>query len=545
MTTPLASKDRSAQLQRLSSERFDLLVIGGGITGAGVAREAALRGLSVALIDGEDFAAGTSSRSTKLIHGGLRYLAMGDFALVREAARERKAVYAMAPHLAEPRWMMLPVASRPALWKYRTGVALYERLGAVAPQDRHQIWGEAELEAEEPRLNRKAFPLACAYREYLTDDARLVLAVLRAAAESGAALANYVKAEKLLWTAQGGRVNGAEVACALTGERFPIRARAVVNAAGPWVEQLAAEDPAPTKKALHLSKGVHIVLPRKALPVQHLSFLETQDKRLIFTVPYLDTVFVGTTDTSYDGADPLWPEILREEATYLLEPLKRYYTDAALTPEAVVGAWAGVRPLIAEAGKSAKATSRKDEVWVGRGGLVTVAGGKLTGFRKMAESVLEAVEGATDLTLAPAPGPTALPGAGAPIPTLVARLPREGNLSEASAQRLARLYGEEGSKVLALGPAPLAGGAVLEGEVRWALAEETPQRLEDLIYRRLRAAWFAPEERDRLLVPAAALMGEALGWSTERQAQEVAQTKARIAQELAFKGLEAVPRAVA
>ena len=195
MTTPLASKDRSAQLQRLGNERFDLLVIGGGITGAGVAREAALRGLSVALIDGEDFAAGTSSRSTKLIHGGLRYLAMGDFALVREAARERKAVYAMAPHLAEPRWMMLPVASRPALWKYRTGVALYERLGAVAPQDRHQIWGEAELEAEEPRLNRKAFPLACAYREYLTDDARLVLAVLRAAAESGAALANYVKAE--------------------------------------------------------------------------------------------------------------------------------------------------------------------------------------------------------------------------------------------------------------------------------------------------------------------------------------------------------------
>ena len=518
-------------------------MIGGGITGAGVAREAALRGLSVALIDGEDFAAGTSSRSTKLIHGGLRYLAMGDFALVREAARERKAVYAMAPHLAEPRWMMLPVASRPALWKYRTGVALYERLGAVAPQDRHQIWGEAELEAEEPRLNRKAFPMACAYREYLTDDARLVLAVLRAAAEGGAALANYVKAEKLLWTAQGGRVNGAEVACALTGERFAIRARAVVNAAGPWVEQLAAEDPAPTKKALHLSKGVHIVLPRKALPVQHLSFLETQDKRLIFTVPYLDTVFVGTTDTSYDGTDSLWPEILREEATYLLEPLKRYYTDAALTPEAVVGAWAGVRPLIAEAGKSAKATSRKDEVWVGRGGLVTVAGGKLTGFRKMAESVLEAVEGATDLILAPAPGPTALPGAGAPIPTLVARLPKESNLPPGAAERLARLYGEDSSAVLAQGAAPLAGGAVLEGEVRWALAEETPQRLEDLIYRRLRAAWFAPEERDALLAPAAALMGQALGWSPERQAQEVAQTKARIAQELAFKGLALAPAA--
>ena len=543
MTMPLASKDRSAQLQRLSSERFDLLVIGGGITGAGVAREAALRGLSVALVDGEDFAAGTSSRSTKLIHGGLRYLAMGDFALVREAARERKAVYAMAPHLAEPRWMMLPVASRPALWKYRTGVALYERLGAVAPLDRHQIWGEAELEAEEPRLNRKAFPLACAYREYLTDDARLVLAVLRAAAESGAALANYVKAEKLLWTAQGGRVNGAEVACALTGERFAIRARAVVNAAGPWVEQLAAEDPAPAKKALHLSKGVHIVLPRKALPLQHLSFLETQDKRLIFTVPYLDTVFVGTTDTSYDGADPLWPEVLREEATYLLEPLKRYYTDAALTPEVVVGAWAGVRPLIAEAGKSAKATSRKDEVWVGRGGLVTVAGGKLTGFRKMAESVLEAVEGATDLTLGPAPGPTALPGAGAPIPTLVARLPRESNLPGGAAERLARLYGEDSSAVLAQGAAPLAGGVVLEGEVRWALSEETPQRLEDLIYRRLRAAWFAPEERDRLLAPAAALMGQALGWSTERQAQEVAQTRARIAQELAFKGLALAPAA--
>jgi len=155
------------------------------------------------------------------------------------------------------------------------------------------------------------------------------------------------------------------------------------------------------------------------------------------------------------------------------------------------------------------------------------------------------VEGASDLTLGPAPGPTALPGAGAPIPTLVARLPRESNLPAGAAERLARLYGEDSSAVLAQGAAPLAGGIVLEGEVRWALAEETPQRLEDLIYRRLRAAWFAPGERDRLLAPAAALMGEALGWSIERQAQEVAQTKARIAQELAFKGLEAVPRAVA
>ncbi len=545
MTSPLASQARAQQLRSLAGQRFDLLVIGGGITGVGVAREAALRGLSVALVDAEDFAAGTSSRSTKLIHGGLRYLAMGDFALVREAARERKAVYAMAPHLAEPRWMMLPVASRPALWKYRTAVALYERLGAVAPADRHQIWGEAELAEQEPRLNRKAFPMACAYREYLTDDARLVLAVLRAAVAGGAVAANYLKAEGLLRTAKGGRVTGATVRCALTGETFPIRARAVVNAAGPWVAKLAEEDPAPSAKPLHLSKGVHIVLPRAALPVQHLSFLETQDKRLIFTVPYLDTVFVGTTDTSYDAEQWLWPEVLRDEVAYLLEPLKRYYTDAALAPERVVGAWAGVRPLIHEAGKSAKSTSRKDEVWVGAGGLVTVAGGKLTGFRKMAESVLNAVEASSDLTLGPAPGPTSLPGAGAPIPTLAARLPREGNLSDASAQRLARLYGEEGSKVLALGPAPLAGGAVLEGEVRWALAQEAPQHLEDLLYRRLRAAWFAPAERDALLAPAAALMGQALGWSPERQAQEVAQTKARIAQELAFKGLEAVPRAVA
>ena len=163
----------------------------------------------------------------------------------------------------------------------------------------------------------------------------------------------------------------------------------------------------------------------------------------------------------------------------------------------------------------------------------------------MAESVLEAVEGATDLTLGPAPGPTALPGAGAPIPTLVARLPKESNLPPGVAERLARLYGEDSSAVLAQGAAPLAEGVVLTGEVRWALAEETPQRLEDLIYRRLRAAWFAPEERDRLLAPAAALMGEALGWSPERQRAEIERVRARLAQELAFKGLALAPKAVA
>ena len=533
----LDARARAGLLRRLADESFDLLVVGGGITGAGIARDAALRGLSVALLEAEDFAAGTSNRSTKLIHGGLRYLAMGDFMLVREAALERKAVHAMAPHLAEPRWMVLPVRSRMEALKYRVGVTVYERLGDVAPGDVHRNWDEATLARAEPLLDRKRFPSACVYREYLTDDARLVLATLRAAAGAGAAVASRTRVEGFLRT--GERICGARARCGLTEEVIEVRARHVVNAAGPWAERVASMEAAPEGASrLHLSKGVHIVLPRSALPIENLLFLPMPDGRSIFVIPRGDVVYLGTTDTTYAGDRHLWPEVEAADVDYLLEPVSRCFRVDPPSPDDVVAAWAGLRPLIAQSGKAAKEMSRKDEIWVGSGGMLTIAGGKLTGFRHMAEDVLGALERASGEKLPPAPGPTTLPGGdfeGA-VSDLASNLPGVGNLGARCAERLARLYGSDARQVLERGAEPLVpGGLVLGGEVDWAVEEEAAQTLEDVVYRRTRAAWYAPVEREAMLASAAERMASLLAWDEAEQARQLDAARIRLRDEFAFR----------
>lgn len=533
----LDARARPALLRDLGREHFDVLVVGGGITGAGIARDAALRGLSVALLEAEDFAAGTSNRSTKLIHGGLRYLAMGDFALVREAALERKAVHAMAPHLAEPRWMVLPARSRFELAKYRIGVGLYEMLGAVAPADRRASLDAEELAAAEPLLDRELFPWACVYREYLTDDARLVMATLRAAAGAGARLASRLRVDGLLH--ERDRVIGVRARCALSGETLEVRARSVVNAAGPWAEQVAAlEDQPGDGPRLHLSKGVHIVLPRARLPIENLLYLPMPDGRAVFAIPRGETVYVGTTDTSWHGDHRLWPEVDAADVDYLLEPLGRCFDAPAPTREDVVATWAGLRPLIAKPGKAARALSRRDEIWTGAGGMLTIAGGKLTGFRHMAEEVLEAVARVSDRTLPPPPGPTTLPGGdfeGAPE-DLARSLPGTDNLAPGCAERLVRLYGTEARAVLEAGAEPLVpGGELVRGEIDWAVTREAAHDLEDLIYRRTRAAWYSPAEREAVLVPAAERMGALLGWDEAERTARIAATRARFEDELAFR----------
>lgn len=536
MTPALDARDRPTLLRALDSEVHDLLVIGGGITGAGIARDAALRGLSVALLEADDFSAGTSNRSSKLIHGGLRYLAMGDVALVRETALERKAVHAMAPHLAEPCWMLVPARSRTTLMKFRAGITAYEKLGAVADADLHRNWNAGDLAEGEPKLRREDFPWACVYREYLTDDARLVLATLRAAAEAGAQVASRLPATALL--REGERVIGARARCAVSGEEIEVRARTVVNAAGPWAERVAALEMPDAPSRLHLSKGVHICVPRTRLPVRNLVVMTMPDKRSVFVIPRGEIVYIGTTDTSWHGEDALWPRIEREDVEYLLEPVTRYFDVPALVPEDVTAAWAGLRPLIAQAGKAAREMSRKDEIWVGSGGMLTIAGGKLTGFRKMAEEVLDAVARDRGETLPAPPGATVLPGGDfdGDLDALAASLPGAGNLGSGCARRLADLYGAEAADVLALGAEPLvSGGQVLRGEIDWAVTREAATTLEDLAYRRTRAAWYRPSERDAMLQAAAARMKELLAWDDARRDAELAAVRARYAQEMDFR----------
>ena len=527
--------ERARAMDALEREHFDLAIVGGGITGAGVAREAALRGLRVALFEAEDFAAGTSSRSSKLIHGGLRYLALGDVGLVRESALERKVIFRLAPHLAERRWMVLPVRSRTALLKFRAAITTYEKLGAVERDDLHQNWGVDELERHEPALDRSEWRYACAYREYLTDDARLVLANLRAAAGRGALALNRAGVSAI--SVENGRASGVTVRCRLTDRELHVRARCVVNAAGAWVEAVRRLEDPDAQKLLHLSKGVHVGVPASRLPVRNLLLLATDDRRGIFALRRDEIVFIGTTDTTYRSGAELWPRVTRADVEYLLAPLSRYFTDAKLEPDEVRTAWAGLRPLVAEPGKPPTDISRKDEILIGRAGVVTVAGGKLTGYRPMAERTLERVAQVLGRTLPELGEGPPLPGGdfSGELPALAASLERSRGVTRACAQHLARLYGAEAERVLELGAEPLAPGApVAAGEVDWAVRHEAAATVEDVLYRRTRVALFEPEARSSIAEPLAQRMAVLCGWSAEKTAAELARARARLAADLDF-----------
>lgn len=531
----ISTSARGAILDRLEAEHFDCLVIGGGITGAGIARAASLRGLRVALLEAHDFASGTSSRSSKLIHGGLRYLAQGDVALVRETALERKEIFRLAPHLAERRWMAVPARSRAGLARLRVGITTYEKLGAVEDADLHHNWSAGELASEEPLLDRDTFKFACAYREYLTDDARLVLANLRAAAAREAAVLNHVRVDRVL--CEAGKANGVEASCALAQRRITVRARVIVNAAGPWVDAVRGLEDPDCAPLLQLSKGVHVVLPAERLPIQHMWVLGAADGRSIFAIPRDDVVYVGTTDTHYAPGARVWPEIDSEDVEYLLETLPRHFSIEPVKPEECVAAWAGLRPLISQGGRDPTEVSRRDEILLGPSGVVTIAGGKLTGYRPMAARALEAVEERLGRRSGPAPAEEPLPGGDfdGDLSPLVAALVSEG-IGDRAARRLAALYGREAANVVALGSAALWPGAdVVSGEVDWAVSNEGAAHVEDVLYRRTRVALYG-QGREAAVEPITRRMAELLGWDEASAAEESRSAREQLERDLGFAG---------
>jgi glycerol-3-phosphate dehydrogenase len=519
-------------LTEVAGRRFDVAIIGGGITGAGVARHAAIAGLSTVLLEASDFAAGTSSRSTKLIHGGLRYLAMGDVALVRESALERKHLHNMAPHLTEPRWMVVPARNRVALMKLRAGITAYEKLGAVTDADLHRNWDAQALAIEEPGLDRNEFPYACVYREYLTDDARLVIATLRSAAGVGAQVINHARVLAVREEKSSATI---EFADAVTAQTLSVQADVVVNATGPWVEEIerAATENGCDHPRLHLSKGVHIAVPAKRLPVSNMVMLTAADGRPVFAIPRGTVTYIGTTDTSFPGGPDLWPDVTREDVEYLLEPLRSHFPSSPLSAHDVVGAWAGLRPLINQPGKPPKEMSRKEAVWCD-GRRVTIAGGKLTGFRKMAEQVMAQVARILDKQVELASPADPLPGGVDCNPAgLITQLRQRLGVEEMVAERLVRLYGSEVFTVLGNQPDPI-GRAVFAQEVDWAVEEECAIHLEDVVYRRLRIPWFQPEDTEAAAVAAARIMSRKLCWSAQREQEELRTLAVRLSRDLTF-----------
>ena len=508
MATPsLDMRDRDALFDALGAKIFDVAIIGGGITGAGIARDAAMRGLSVALVEAGDFASGTSSRSSKMIHGGLRYLAQGDLALVREAASERKIVQAIAPHLAAETPFVIPARSAAAIAKLRAGLWTFERLGGVAKDHAHQVWTLAELAAREPALDTEGLAGAVVYPEYLTNDARLTLANLQSAAEHGAVIVNYARLDRLT----GEPLTAGEVAdAAEPGRRAQIAARVFVNAAGPWVDAIRALESAAATPKLALSRGIHIVFPRPLAPVTRTLIVPAGNRRSIFIVPKGAVTYIGTTDAFHDGAET-WPAIGQEDIDYLLSAANAALAAPPLRARQITAAWAGARPLVAEPGKGASETSRRDEIWQGPGAMLSIAGGKLTAYRRMAERVVDRVEG--ELGRKPSRCRTAsepLPGGETSTQAVRAQLTALG-LEPLAAERLAGLYGST---------APLVtGGPAMEAER--AVLNEGALSLEDYWVRRGARAWFDPDGGIASLEPAARAMAPLLGWTDAETAAQI------------------------
>jgi glycerol-3-phosphate dehydrogenase len=381
---------RAQLIQKLRSETFDLLVIGGGITGAGVALDAASRGLKTALVEKHDFAFGTSSRSTKLIHGGLRYLKQLEFGLVREVGSERAVVHKLAPHLVLPEKMLLPLYEKRGFGSMLTsfGLMLYDFLAGVKPEDQRKMLTKKQTLNAEPLLQTSDIKGGAIYAEYRTDDARLTVEIIKTAHRNGAMPVNYCEVAGFIYDHD--KIVGANITDLDNGDSFEIRTKAIVNAAGPWVDELRQLDQSKRGKRLHLTKGAHIVVAREKLPVKQAIYFDVGDGRMIFAIPRDRTTYIGTTDTNYTGPrESVYAS--KADVEYLLDAVNKTFEGSGLKISDIESSWAGLRPLIHEEGKSASELSRKDEIFESDSNLISIAGGKLTGYRKMAERVVDLV----------------------------------------------------------------------------------------------------------------------------------------------------------
>ncbi|MBK9012643.1 MAG: glycerol-3-phosphate dehydrogenase/oxidase [Saprospiraceae bacterium] len=381
---------RQIQLEQLKSRKFDLLVIGGGITGAGIALDAASRGLKVTLVEKGDFASGTSSKSTKLIHGGLRYLKQFEFKVVYEVGRERAIVHRLAPHLVKPEKMLLPIYQGGSFGKIGTafGLWLYDFLAGVKGEDKRRMLNQQQSLEGEPLLRKEHLLGAGIYAEYRTDDARLTIEVVKTAIRHGATCLNYVEVTD--FREESGQLTGATCLDHATGELALVSATTIVNAAGPWVDKLRGQAKSLNNKRLFLSKGAHIVVPRERLPLHHATYFDVADGRMVFAIPRQRSTYIGTTDTPFNGnLDEAFADI--SDMNYLLDAANAMFPSAKLSLSDVESTWAGLRPLIYKEGKSVGQMSRKDEIFVSEVGLISVAGGKLTGYRKMAKKLVDLV----------------------------------------------------------------------------------------------------------------------------------------------------------
>jgi len=478
---------------RLSSERFDVLVIGGGITGAGIARDLALRGATVALVEQDDFASGTSSRSTKLIHGGLRYLERLEFGLVFESCRERRILQQIAPHLVRPLPLMIPLyrGARRCKTMIRAGLTLYDLLALGRNTGPHRILSADEARRRQPLLDPHGLQGAALYWDCRMDDARLCLENIIAAREAGAVTVNYARVTGLLHRA--GRLVGATVEDRETGHSLEVAARVVVNAAGPWLDRVGARS-GDWMPRLRPPRGSHLLVPRLPGGDEALYLSIERDDRMIFAIPWGELSLIGTTDLD-DSGPPEAAAASAGEISYLLEEISRYLPGTRLTGSDVVSTYAGIRPLLAGGPAQTSAVSREHALFQTADGMIAIGGGKYTTYRAMAKAVTDRVMG----QLGRSPGQVQT--AQLPLPGGAPGWERLRNAPPATAlrygivgielQRLIDRYGARTAQVLELLnrephlAAPVAPGLPLRAvEVAYAADYEMARTPEDVLRRR-------------------------------------------------------------
>ena len=555
-----------AQLGALLAREWDVLVIGGGITGAGILLEASRRGLRALLVEQRDFAWGTSSRSSKLVHGGLRYLKEGQFALTRESVHERDALLRDAPGLVEPQSFAFGdyLGRKPGRRAFLLGLAIYDRM---AGQHARHYFDAQEFLAMAPRIRTEGLRGGICYQDAKTDDARLVLRVLQEAQSYGGVALNYCGVQALLRGAAGAvhggaasagdaagpvlaigavlaagpapaaggaaeRVRGAIVRCALTGETHELRARLVVNATGAWADRLHEGAPA----RLRPLRGSHLVLPAWRLPLaQAISLMHPRDGRPVFAFPWEGVSIVGTTDVDHRGDLQQEAAITQEETDYLMEALHDQFPTLALGEDDVLATYAGVRPVI-DTGKADPSKEARDHVLWQQAGLLTVTGGKLTTFRAIALDVLRHAapqlphwqpDLAPRAIFAAAPPAPAAPSAAAEPahwPAMKLGAGRAPRLPPGHAQRLQGRYGAQAAALVSAARdgelEPIPGTETLWAQLRWAARHESVLHLEDLMLRRSRLGIQLAQGGKAVLPRVRAICQPELGWDDQRWAAE-------------------------
>ena len=555
-------RDRIARIEQLRRMEFDLLVVGGGATGAAVARDAALRGLTVALVEQGDLAQGTSSASSKLIHGGLRYLEQFEFGLVFEGTSERALLMHLAPHLARPLPFLFPVYTgrRVGMLQLAAGMWTYDILAMFRNYRRHRMLSRGRTRRAEPGLLPKGLRGSARYYDCMTDDARLTLETALSAAQERAVIVPYAEAVELV--NDGTRTAGAWVRDLLAPEAiagdpgavepFHVRARVTVIAAGPWSDRILG--PWVGRTLLRPTKGTHIVFDRERLPVQNAVVVTgPRDGRVMFVIPWGPRTIVGTTDTD-EGEGPDELEASAGDVEYLLETVNTYFPAFQGTPDDVISTWAGLRPLMASDSETESAASREHEIINIDPGLLAIVGGKLTTYRLMGEQIVD--DALRKLGVGRALEPcrtrtTPLPGAQGltrpeDVDVLAASLAKDYALDAAVAERLATSYGVRAPQVVQAGKeADLRPGRlvsdlpVLVDEVAFAVTHDLASRLDDVLRRRTPIFL---QDRDQGLgccEEVAAIMADLLGWDAERTALEVERYRAKVAASRRFRAAPA------